>query len=139
MSSTPDQYQIFFAYVRLLEQLEREDDLPDDVLATAPVPSGTADELLERDLSSTTEAIVAWVQQHADLGVEQRLIEIAARHNGSGTRLPGGLGHGDPDEISDHGGEGHLGNAVEDSIQTIRRILGADDVSSPTPPQADGQ
>ena len=133
----PHPYQIIFAYAQLLERLEQDDDTPEEVLATAPVPSDPTDELLKRGPDPFTEKIVMWARQHADFKVKRRLIEIAARSNTSATRLPGGLGHGEPDDISDDGGEGHLGNAVEDSIQTIRRALGADDAPSPMNPQTD--
>ena len=135
----PTSLRILIAYAQLL----RQGDLPEEALATAPEPSGTAEELLKGGLQPINAEIAAWVEQHADLGVEERFIDLAAGLPAPETRFPGGLGHADSEdglgEFEDTGGGNHLRNAVENSLESIHRSLGSsDDTSAPaTAPQTD--
>jgi hypothetical protein len=121
------------AYAELLS----EGDLPDEALADAPVPTASVDEMVGGGLEKINERIADWARDHD--GVEQRLIDRASGLNSSATRVPGGLGVGDAENSQDTGGDAHLGNAVENSMQKIRRATGTplDAHSSSSSDQAD--
>ena len=135
----PTSLQILIAYAQLL----RQGDLPEEALATAPVPPATAEELLKGGLQPINAEIAAWAEQHADLGVEERFIDLAASLPAPETRFPGGLGHAGSEDgsekLEDTGGDNHFRNAVENSLESIHRSLGSsDDTSSPAAaPQTD--